>query len=571
MSFISTFALHKYSAPRFTDEHRVDILVHARQEHTDRSRSAFIFIVWWVNVKKFAEFSYESIANRNPPMNTVFPTNPGPTLSTVAKPISAKTLASIDQLIVLLPPRCPTALWRKLPDGERLRKLMGRRGAGSVPAAHAQIRNARQTGILVSRLAGDPTTFNASEVARKLAVAALHERPRSVAVAALGFDPVTTDRYASLLAEAVLINAFALPRYGKPSRDRPVKSVRVFNVGTNFDLGRVRTSAAANNLARWLGLMPPNFLDAVSYRSACEKLAKTHGWTSKFYSEAALKKLGAGAFLAVAQGNDASGAGILHLRYEPDKKHHLANVSLVGKGIIFDTGGNNLKPFKSMLDMHTDMLGSAVALASLQALSELRAPFAVDCWLAITENRIGPHAYKSQDVITALNGKTIQAIHTDAEGRMVLADTLTLASRAKPDVVIDFATLTGSCVTAITSRYSGVFTNRPELHPLLKRAGEASGERVWPFPVTPEFLQPLKSDVADLKQCSEDGSGDHILAACFLNEFVPEDIPWIHVDLSACAHKGGLGIVNSEITGFGVRYTLALLLEAEDSLLAHIR
>ena len=169
-------------------------------------------------------------------------------------------------------------------------------------------------------------------------------------------------------------------------------------------------------------------------------------------------------------------------KYRPPrrKRGSAPDVALVGKGILFDTGGTNLKPHKSMLDMHIDMSGSAVALSTLLALAELRAPIAVDAWLAITENRIGPTAYKPQDVVKAVNGVTIQVIHTDAEGRMVLADTLALASRTKPKLIIDYATLTGACVYALTERMSGVFTNKPEFARQAgrrrpRRAASASG------------------------------------------------------------------------------------------------
>jgi leucyl aminopeptidase len=253
----------------------------------------------------------------------------------------------------------------------------------------------------------------------------------------------------------------------------------------------------------------------------------------------------------------------VHLKYRPEQKNAQPDVSLVGKGIIFDTGGTNLKPFTSMLSMHGDMQGSAVALGTFLAISQLQLPMAVDCWLAITENRTGPNAYKSQDVVTALNGKTIQTIHTDAEGRMVLADTLTLASRDKPKLIVDYATLTGAVINSITTRYSGVFTNKAEWHPRLKRTGMACGERVWPFPIGKEFLSDLKSDVADIMQCSPNPTGDHILAASFLAEFVENNTPWIHVDLASGNHKGGLGHVPTEVTGFGVRYTLSLLLDEE--------
>jgi leucyl aminopeptidase len=148
---------------------------------------------------------------------------------------------------------------------------------------------------------------------------------------------------------------------------------------------------------------------------------------------------------------------------------------------------------------------------------------------------------------------------------MVLADTLALAGEAEPWTIVDYATLTGTCISALTTRYSGIFTNRPELHPLLKRAGEDSGERVWPFPVTDEFRDELKSEVADLRQCLVPGAGDHIMAAALLREFVPEQSTWIHIDLSASSHEGGLGLAPTKVTGFGVRYTLSLLLDLAET------
>ena len=212
-----------------------------------------------------------------------------------------------------------------------------------------------------------------------------------------------------------------------------------------------------------------------------------------------------------------------------------------------------------MLEMHIDMNGSAVALGSLLAITKQKLPIEVDCWLAITENRTGPLAYKSQDVVKAANGKTIQTIHTDAEGRMVLADTLYFAGQEKPDFMIDFATLTGTCVSALTNNYSGVFTNQRHMQTILKEIGEDCGERVWPFPIGSEFLVKLRSETADLMQCAPAGGGDHILAATFLNEFVEEDIPWVHIDLSSATNTGGLAHVPTKITGFGVRYLLNIL------------
>ncbi len=158
-----------------------------------------------------------------------------------------------------------------------------------------------------------------------------------------------------------------------------------------------------------------------------------------------------------------------------------------------------------------------------------------------------------------MNGVTIQVVHSDAEGRRVLADTLALAARARPALLLDFATLTGACVNALTERYSGAFTNRASLEGPLQAAGRASGERVWCFPMDEDFDRELDSPIADVMQCTQDSKGDHILAARFLSRFVPQQTAWAHVDLSSSERKGGLGHVPSEFTGFGVRFAVQLV------------
>jgi leucyl aminopeptidase len=386
------------------------------------------------------------------------------------------------------------------------------------------------------------------------------DKPRTLGIAFVGLDSAAERSAAESLVAAAGAAAFALPAFkSKPQRNVRLAALRLFgrhDGGT--DLAAAHAQVFGNNVARWFTALPPNVLTVDAYRAAIEQLAKPRGITSTFLGERELAKLGAGAFLAVARGNAARDAGILHLRYRP-RGGEKARLALVGKGVLFDTGGTNLKPFSGMLDMHTDMQGSAVALGTLLALAELRAPYGIDAWLPLTENRMAPNAYKPQDLVTAVNGTTIQVIHTDAEGRMVLADTLALAAREQPAVIIDYATLTGSCVAALTERYSGVFSNRASANNLLLQAGAASGERVWPFPMDDDYDELLKSDIADVKQCSAENAGDHILGARFLSRFVPKEIPWIHVDLSAGQHKGGLAHVPTEITGFGVRLSVELL------------
>jgi len=209
--------------------------------------------------------------------------------------------------------------------------------------------------------------------------------------------------------------------------------------------------------------------------------------------------------------------------------------------------------------MHEDMNGSAVALGILLAATQQKLPVNIDCWLAIAQNHISPKAYKQNDIVKALNGTTIEIMHTDAEGRMVLADTLTLASREKPNLLIDFATLTGSMATALGARYSGVLGNRDALLQQAVQAGQQSGERLCAFPMDEDYEPGLDSKVADIKQCSLDGEADHILAARFLKRFLEHDVPWLHVDLSSSRCEGGLGSVASDVTGFGVGWGLRML------------
>ena len=386
------------------------------------------------------------------------------------------------------------------------------------------------------------------------------EAPRRIGVMASVRGSARHAAALEALCAAACAQFFEMPtlRAPKPA----LEIVDAFEAGT-LDVARTQATADGANLVRHLTALPPNVLDAAGYRRALAALARRHGLQFRWLGEAALRKAGAGAFLAVSQGGATRDAGIAHLSWRPRGAGGAPDVALVGKGIVFDTGGTNLKPHRGMLDMHTDMAGSAVALSMLLALAQLKHPRRVDAWLAITDNAIGPKAYRPQDVVTAVNGATIQVIHTDAEGRLVLADTLALAGATKPRLMIDFATLTGACVTALTERMSGVFASRDDLPARLVAAGTASGERVWPFPLDEDFDADLESRVADVAQCAVDGKGDHILAARFLRRFVPDDVAWAHVDLSAATRKGGLAHVATEETGFGVRFGLSLLLDQE--------
>ena len=494
-------------------------------------------------------------------MATIAPETPDIRIYQKPGRIDTKSLATVDQLLLILPKRPTKAVFARIPQGAKMQAVLRKHKPGSVPAFSSRLSNKKQTLVIAGTIASDDSAFEQLTLARKLVAAATTQKAGSLGICALGFKAEEQTAIINNVVAAALAAASPMPAFKSDATPLKIRTIRLLGLDAPIDTGRVEAEAKGNNLARWLTTMPPNMLDAKHYADFVKGLAKEHGWQFKRFATKDLELLGAGAFLAVAQGNEDDSAGIVHLRYRPGSKKGAADLSLVGKGIIFDTGGTNLKPFQSMLDMHADMQGSAVALGTFLAISELKLPIAVDCWLALTENRTGPRAYKSQDVVTAANGKTIQTIHTDAEGRMALADTLVLASREQPGMIIDYATLTGSCISAITNRYCGVFSNHAELHPRLKRIGQHCGERVWPLPIGKEFLEALKSPTADLMQCSPKAAGDHILAASFLAEFVENDIPWVHMDLSAGDNEGGLGHVASKFTGFGVRYTISAILD----------
>lgn len=470
----------------------------------------------------------------------------------------------VDALLAVVPESAGPQALAKLPESRRWRDLLARERPRAGAVRTTSLANRRQTLAVLGFLRPEASAFERLALAGRMMKEAAARGPRTIGLETAG-PPKTAEASLEALLAAALSQAFALPSCRASSADeRLIRRIELPG-DTRLDIPGAVIRAAGTNLARWLTALPPNTLDSRGYRTAITQLARRHGLEMTWLGEQALRRAGANAFLAVAAGNDSPVAGIAHLKYRPDRRRGggAPDLALIGKGILFDTGGVNLKPHRSMLDMHTDMGGSAVALATLIALARLRAPIAADAWLAITENQIGPRAYRPQEVVRAANGVSIQVIHTDAEGRMVLADTLALAARTRPRLMMDFATLTGACVYSLTERMSGVFTNRPGLAQLLMEAGRRSGERVWAFPFDSDFDSDLESKVADVLQCTTDGKGDHILATRFLSRFVPEEIPWVHMDLSSATRAGGLGHVNTEVTGFGVRYALQLILEDE--------
>ncbi|HET6493065.1 MAG TPA: leucyl aminopeptidase family protein [Burkholderiales bacterium] len=404
-------------------------------------------------------------------------------------------------------------------------------------------------------LDADQSPFEQQTVVRKGLQLLLAEKPKEIAIAVFG-DAKARRRAAELAVYAAWVNGTTLPERKKKAESTSLARIRVYGYRAADGFALLRAQAIGNTLCRELTVLPPNELTPGTYRQRIAKLARDYRWAREEYDLKRLRRMKAGAFVAVAQGSAEEDAAIVHLRYR--HKQAKKTLALVGKGICFDTGGHNLKTARYMHGMHEDMNGSAVALGILLAATEARLPVNLDCWLAIAQNHLSPRAYKQNEVITALNGTTIEIVHTDAEGRMVLADTLTLAARAKPDVMVDFATLTGSMHIALGDRYSGIFATRDEWAQRALAAGIASGERVWRFPLDEDYDAALESTIADVKQCTLEGEADHILGARLLKRFT-DDRPWIHMDLSGSNCKGGLGAVATDVTGFGVGWGTHLL------------
>jgi leucyl aminopeptidase len=470
-----------------------------------------------------------------------------------------KSLANATHVIFVLPAAQPAGL----PFSGALESRLNRSHSLYADLAKTPITADLPNGAMASWvvLEENHSAFQRHTSLRKALKPLLDEKPLSMVIAVFGDDDFRKAN-ASTAYYVASVNAAELPTRKADkvdSKPRFLESISLYGWQDEDGYSSMQARVAGNTLTRSLTMLPPNELTPTIYREKIVKLAKEHGWQHEEYDMQQLRKMGAGAFVAVGQGSEPQDAAIVHLTYTPaNAKKHFA---LVGKGICFDTGGHNLKPARYMSGMHEDMNGSAVALGILLAATQSNMPARIDCWLAIAQNHIGPLAYKQNDVVTALNGTTIEIVHTDAEGRMVLADTLTLASREKPDFMIDFATLTGSMAVALGDRYSGILGNREDMLCKAIGAGLAAGERVSAFPLDEDYEEDLESGIADIKQCTLEGGADHILATRFLSKFIEGDVPWIHVDLSSTNRKGGLGAVASDVNGFGVGFGLELLLQ----------
>jgi leucyl aminopeptidase len=305
-------------------------------------------------------------------------------------------------------------------------------------------------------------------------------------------------------------------------------------------IDEVETVAECMNLARDFVNEPPNVLNSETYaKRVVDSVKGIKGVKAKVLGKADLKKEKMGMFLSVNAGS-AFQPQLVHLTYTPTKAtKNTKHIAFVGKGLTFDTGGYSLKPGASMVNMKFDMAGSATVFGAFRACAMLGLPVKVSCYLGMTDNAVNEHATMPDSIVTAKNGKTVEILNTDAEGRLVLGDTLSYASEHSPDAIIDAATLTGACLIALGTEVCGLMGNDKKLADSLKKAAASTDEYIWELPIIQEWKDDMKSNIADLKNIGGSRWGGTAKAAAFLENFVGEGIPWAHLDIAGCGDSQG--------------------------------
>jgi leucyl aminopeptidase len=346
---------------------------------------------------------------------------------------------------------------------------------------------------------------------------------------------------ASFLIEGAVAGAFDTSIYQKdPEKRSGAENVTI--LGEGLDEAALRKGAErgevlgnAVNLARRLAITPANDMTPSILADEATKVAKETGLEIDVLDEERCRKEGMGSFLSVAQGS-AQPPKFIVMTYkgDPSSKELLA---LVGKGITFDTGGISIKPAERMEEMKYDMSGGAGVIGAMSAIAKLKPKLNVVGIVPATENMPGGKATKPGDVFTAMNGKTIEVINTDAEGRLILADALCYANKLGASKIVDCATLTGACVIALGHAASATVSNNEEFVAQFLAAAKPTGERYWQMPLYEDYSSAMKSDIADLKNTGGRPAGT-LTASAFLKAFV-DDTPWIHLDIAGTAYLDG--------------------------------
>jgi leucyl aminopeptidase len=412
---------------------------------------------------------------------------------------------------------------------------------------------------------GEKEEFNPEALRIASAGGAKKTRDLKAKTAAMVLDGLLSiEESAQALAEGALLGLYAY--HGQKSSDVPDALPETLEVlvsdeanVSEAERGITKGVAFADGayMARNLVNLPPNICTPSYMADQAQAMAEDLGLKFEAFGRQKMQALKMGALLGVAQGSDAPPRFII-LEHNAERAEELDTIVLVGKGVTFDTGGYSLKSGEGMVGMKADMGGGAAVLGAMRIVAKLNVPLHVVGLVPASDNMISGGAYRPQEVVTAGNGKTIEVISTDAEGRMLLADALVYAKRYSPAAVVDIATLTGACVVALGGAAAGMFSINDTLRDNLLDAADSTGEKVWPLPLFPEYEKSIESQTADMKN-SGGRRGGVGTSATFLKNFV--DYPaWAHVDMAGMAGMDGFAPGNGKAylpakgaTGFGAR------------------
>ncbi len=381
-----------------------------------------------------------------------------------------------------------------------------------------------------------------------------------------GVRGIDADKSAQAVTEGAMLGLYTfLKHQTREAEEGEIEQLLIVGQGEKLALlkrgcARGRIMAEATNLARDMANEPANYMTPTHMAEVAQRVAGEWGLECRILEQADMEKLGMDAFLGVSRGSRQP-PKLIVLSYKGGDPQR-STLGLVGKGITFDSGGISIKPSEGMGDMKGDMAGGAAVIAAMRAIGELKPQVSVTALVPATENLPDGAALKPGDIIRASNGKTIEVVNTDAEGRLILADALSYALKLGLSPVVDVATLTGACHIALGDLCTGAFGNNQKLINKVLKAGEEAGEYIWQMPMYEEYREQNKSDVADIKN-SAGRWGGAITAAHFLAEFV-EQTPWVHLDIAgpSRAEKERNQLVKGA-TGVAVRTLVNLALAHE--------
>ena len=368
------------------------------------------------------------------------------------------------------------------------------------------------------------------------------------------------DQIAFALTEGLLLGSFRFDKH-KSKKDEPVSaSVSFLDESLKQTIEQATIICEATNLARAWAHEPANVINPVSLAARVQELASEVGLKCTILDDKQLAEMGAGAIVAVGQGS-ATPARLIVLEYQPAAGSEAPPVALVGKAITFDTGGYSIKTTDGMVGMKHDKCGAMAVLGAIVAAARLKISTPVVAVLAAAENMISEVAYRPNDILKTLSGKTVEIISTDAEGRLVLCDALAYAQgQFKPRALINLATLTGGVVVALGSTRAGLFSNNDELSRALFDIGEQVHERLWRLPLDEDYFELLKSEDADFKNSAGVRKAHPIVGGIFLKQFVNDETPWAHLDIAGVSDwDREMPYCPKGASGFGVRLLVEYL------------